>query len=148
MHDSSHAVFGRLVLRGPRAIQIPSTAADQHETGVFLGFRFLLAILADKVVPSQLGSVHDPIDIDFDDFEVWFLGSFRVIGEDIVILGDACVGHDVVNAAVCGERLRLFKQIDLFFPGSGVALNEFGTISTKTTVSTVVNGQEPSDSPG
>jgi hypothetical protein len=75
MHDPPHPVFRSLILRSPRTIQVTSSAADKDETSILLLARFDLAVLSDKVMRSQLGSVHHAVDVDVDDLQIRLLGA-------------------------------------------------------------------------
>lgn len=116
MHDTSHPVLCCLVLRSTWTIQVPSATADEYETSVLLLIRLHLAVLADKVVRSEFRSVESPVDVDIDDFQVWFLWSRGVVGEDVILLGDPRVGNNVMNAAGGRERLGCCEEGDLIFP--------------------------------
>lgn len=91
MHHPSHPILCRLVLWSPRTIQVPSSTTDQHQTGILLLVRLHLAVLADKVMRRQLRRIQNPVDVDVDDFQVWFLRSRGVVGEDVVLFGDSRV---------------------------------------------------------
>lgn len=116
MHHPPHSPLARLILRRSRTIQVPRPTTDQHQTRILLLLRFLLTVLADKVMRRQLGRIQDAVDIDVDNSEVWFLRSGRVVGEDVVLLGYPGVGDDVVDIARGGEEFSGGEESELVVP--------------------------------
>jgi hypothetical protein len=102
-HDPPHRMLGRLVLRGSRAIQIPSPAADQYKASILLLIRLRLSVLADEVVSSQFSRVERSVKIDIDRFQIRLLRSRCAVSEDVVWSENTCVGDDVMDLTGGGE---------------------------------------------
>jgi len=89
-------MLGRLVLWCTRTIKVSGPAANQHETSILLFNRFCLSILTDEVVRSKLRRVKRADKVHVNRLEVGFLRSGWVVGENLVLFCDSCIGNDVV----------------------------------------------------
>jgi hypothetical protein len=101
VHDSSHSILRRLILRRAWAVQECSTAADKYETSILLLICLSLAILTNKVVRGEFRCVQHALEVHVHYFEIWLLGAGSVVGEDLVLTGYPGICNYIVDLP-CG----------------------------------------------
>lgn len=96
VHDPSHSIFCRLILRRAWTVQERSTAADEYKTSIFLLICLSFAILTNKVVRGEFCCVQHALEVHVHYFEIRLLRAGSVVGEDLVLTSYPGIRNHIV----------------------------------------------------
>lgn len=121
-HDSPPTIFANLILHSTWQIKIRRKTSLNNQTLVM----FVVNGILLEVMEREFGRVHDSVEIDVKDLEIWLLWiAVGVVGfEHGVYAADAGVCDHNIHALTrrvgdCG-----FEHLQLIAPGSDIASGE------------------------